>query len=331
MRATIRTLTIALVAIAPSPAAEPEKMAVDLAGDIDGRGLALAESDKPVYRVHLTARVDKNGEGTGTLVLDVTPRKVDEFGIPESAPVAVVKLECSLKLVKKKKVVLGPAGPPPVEVECRLFEIAGPKITSRLSLAIEGGSWTSARFLASDKEGKGRIAVIVRDRERPFPPCHPGCFPAGTLIRAPGGERAVESLRAGDVVTTVDPDGTPGQGKVTSVFVTNNRLIEVRTEAGTLATTETQPLALASGWLRAAGELKAGDRIYSWDGRERRVVAVRAVVATAREAQVFNVVLGDPVLFVAGGFLARSKPPAPAAPAPADGPAPDASRAPARN
>jgi hypothetical protein len=33
------------------------------------------------------------------------------------------------------------------------------------------------------------------------------------------------------------------------------------------------------------------------------------VVATDREAQGFNLVLGEPVLFVAGGFLAHSKPP----------------------
>jgi hypothetical protein len=125
------------------------------------------------------------------------------------------------------------------------------------------------------------------------------------------GPKAVESLRAGDVVTTVGSDGTAGRGAVASVFVTTNRLIEVRTEAGTLTTTETQPLGLAAGGLRAAGELKAGDRVFTWDGRERRAVAVRSVSATGREARVYNVVLGDPVLFVADGYLARSKPPAP--------------------
>jgi hypothetical protein len=274
----------------------------------------MAESDKPVYRVHLTARVDKNGEGNGMLVLDITPRRVDEFGLPEvAAALPPVKLECSLKFVKKKKLLLGTAGTPAVEVEYRLFEIAGPKITSRLSLATEGDNWSSARLLVSDKDGKGRIAVPVRGPEPLLPPpCHPGCFPVGTPIHVPGGVKAVESLRIGDAVTKVGSDGTLGQGKVASVFATKNRLIEVRTEGATLTTTDTQPLALVGGELRPAGELKAGDRIYTWDGRERRAVAVRSVVATGREAQVFNLVLGEPVLFVAGGFLARSKPPAPA-------------------
>ena len=72
----------------------------------------------------------------------------------------------------------------------------------------------------------------------------------------------------------------------------------------------TRSATLAGGGLRAAGELKAGDRIQSWDGHQRRTVAVWSVAATGREAQVFNLVLGEPMLFVADGFLARSKPPA---------------------
>jgi hypothetical protein len=288
-------------------------MKVDLSGEVDGRGLALAETDKPVYGVHLIAQVDKNGEGTGTLVLDITPRRVDEFGVPEAGAPAMMKLDCSLKLVKKRKVAQSLAGPPLVEVEQRLYAITGPKITGRLTLTIENGNWANARFLVSDKEGKSRVAFTVRDNERPLPPpCHPGCFPAGTPINVPGGASPVENLRIGDVITTVGPDGTGGQANVTAVFTTRNRLIEVRTESGTLTTTATQPLALASGGLRPAGELNPGDRIYTWDGRERRAVAVRSVAATGREVQVFNVVLGEPVLFVAGGFLARSKPPAPA-------------------
>jgi hypothetical protein len=150
------------------------------------------------------------------------------------------------------------------------------------------------------------------------PPCHPGCFPAGTPIRTPGGSQPVERLRAGDLVTTVGPDGATAPGKVVSVFVTRNRLVEVRTEAGGLVTTETQPLALAGGGLRAAGELKAGDRVWRWDGRARRAVTVRSVSPTGRQERVFNLILGDSAIFVADGFLVRSKPPAPASPAPVE-------------
>lgn len=75
-------------------------------------------------------------------------------------------------------------------------------------------------------------------------------------------------------------------------------------------TTETQPLSLADGGLRAAGELKAGDKIWSWDGKGRKASEIISVTATERREPVYNLILKDKALFVAGGFLARSKPPA---------------------
>jgi hypothetical protein len=155
----------------------------------------------------------------------------------------------------------------------------------------------------------------VDDLKAPKPltkPCHPGCFPAGTPIRTPTGPQPVERVREGDLVMVVGPDGTASLAKVASVFTTKNRLVEVRTEAGNLVTTETQPLALADGGLRAASELMAGDRVFRWDGRERLAVTVQSVSSTGREGPVFNLILGDPGIFVANGFLVRSKPPAPA-------------------
>ena len=77
-----------------------------------------------------------------------------------------------------------------------------------------------------------------------------------------------------------------------------------------MITTETQPLALVGGTLKAAGELKAGDKIYRWADGERKATKVKSVTPTLREEKVFNLILGDPVLFIANGYLARSKPPA---------------------
>src|SRR3981081_4119283 len=99
MRVMMCALTSVFIALAPAAAAET--VAINLSGAIDGRGLSLSESDKPVHRIHLTAQVDKNGEGKGTLVLDRTAPSFDEFGFPAAAAaVPAVKLECSLKFVK---------------------------------------------------------------------------------------------------------------------------------------------------------------------------------------------------------------------------------------
>ena len=314
MSVLLRLTTVVVFAFACSSVADAEETAVELRSELLITGLPMEESDKAVYGIRLTALVDKNGEGSGTLELDPNAPVYDEFGFRTTArTLPVVKLDCTLKLAKRKKLRVPESqrvAAPLVEVEYTLFEIRGPKVTSRLFVATEDkalGRW--GRLLVHDKAAKVRYAIPLTSPPPPEP-CHPGCFPAGTPIQSPGGAQAVEGLRVGDVVTTIGPDGTLGQGKVASVFVTTNRLIEVRTEGATLTTTETQPLALAEGGLRAAGELKTGDRIHTWDGCERRAVVVRSVVPTVREARVFNVVLGEPVLFVADGFLARSKPPA---------------------
>jgi len=62
------------------------------------------------------------------------------------------------------------------------------------------------------------------DRNSPPPPCHPGCFPAGTLVATPTGPRAVDTIRAGDAVTLIGTDGTAVGGPVHSTFCAENRL-----------------------------------------------------------------------------------------------------------
>jgi hypothetical protein len=311
----IGAMLFAVLAPGLLTAGEPEKSTVELRCDSLVSALPLIEDAECVYGIRLTAQVDENGEGDGTLELDPNAPAYDEFGFQATgSDLPLVKLECTLKLVKKKKIQLpehlGVAAPL-VDVEWVLIEIQGPRITRPLFLATETNVWSWARLLVHDENGKVKYVVPVRSPPPP-PPCHPGCFPAGTRIDVPGGTKAIESLRTGDAVTAVDPNGASKPAKVVAVFSTKNRLVEVRTEAGNLLTTETQPLALAGGGLRPAGELTAGDRIQTWNGGEARTVAVRSVAVTHREAQVFNLVLGDTAIFVAEGFLVRSKLPAPA-------------------
>jgi hypothetical protein len=129
-------------------------------------------------------------------------------------------------------------------------------------------------------------------------------------VSVPGGTKAIDQIREGDRVTTIDANGKPSFVKVSGVFATRNRLLAVRTEAGTLVTTATQPVGLVEGGFRPAGELKPGDRIWRWTGAERRAAAVQRVSAADQEAEVFNLILGEPMAFVAGSFIVRSKPPA---------------------
>ena len=113
----------------------------------------------------------------------------------------------------------------------------------------------------------------------------------------------------GDEVTTIRPDGTSVTGKVQSVFVTSNQLVRVETEDGILITTPTQPL--VPGRRRRSARPKTSSRAtgssagqWQTPGREGSRCA-----RTDRQDKVFNLVLGNSEVFVAGGFLARSKPP----------------------
>jgi hypothetical protein len=315
-RVLVLVAALAVAGVATAQPVPPPAGAgpLDLVSGLTSPGLTLPEADKPVYGVALVSVTEVAGakEGAAILELNVNAPVYDEFGHQKGvAERAWVKRACELKFVKMGKITVRERiGGPETDVEWHLYSVTGPKITSRLSLALpiaERGR--SGRLLVHDKDGK--VVTVVGLHERPKPiPCHPGCFPEGTPVRVPGGTRAVEKVGVGDLVTVIGADGKAGTAKVAGVFTTRNRLLKVSTDAGDLVTTQTQPLALAGGGLRAAGELKAGDRVLKWDGTARREAVVRGVAPAGREEAVYNLVLAEPGLFVADGFLARSKPPA---------------------
>src|SRR5262249_46814143 len=150
-----------------------------------------------------------------------------------------------------------------------------------------------------------RYVIDLSRPELRVKPCHPGCFPAGTRVLVPGGERAIERIREGDPVIAVDAAGKPSPARVAGVFVPRNRVLEGGTEGGTLEATATQPVALEGGGFRAAGELKPGERVWRWVEGKRRAATVTALTPADREVEVFNLILGEPTGFVAGGFLVR--------------------------
>jgi hypothetical protein len=288
-------------------------------------GLPLAESKYPVYSVHLAADVNGKGEGKGKLTLHVTPPNYDEYGDfvtgrevdlvdrTQKNQRPPVVLDCAVEFVKVGFV--GRVNTP--ETRRSVFRIKGPKIASALFVATTGPGLTSGRLLVLGKDQRVEYVVDIHDLKpvvgdaggHPIP-CHPGCFPAGTLVLVPGGTKRIELIRAGETVTTIGPDGRPARGVVQEVFTSKNQLVEVRTDNGTVVTTAAQPLCLVEGGFRKSGDLKVGDRVWQWRDGRRVETVVRAVTATGKEAPVFNLILGDSAVFVAGGFLARGKPPA---------------------
>ena len=173
--------------------------------------------------------------------------------------------------------------------------------------------WISP-YQSASKDADRKLASEVfpeaEIREALFEPCHPGCFPAGTLVLTPHGKRAIQTIEVGDLLCTVGDDGNLVPMAVESVFVTTNRLWSIATDEGELITTETQPLCVSMKELATANDLAPGDHLLcARDGKIRSVV-VTQVKQTDRTESVYNLVLSNSEIFVAADFLARSKPPA---------------------
>ena len=144
----------------------------------------------------------------------------------------------------------------------------------------------------------------------PLEPCHPGCFPHGTLVETPAGPRKIEEIAIGDTVFMISEAGEKKSVPVMSIFRTHNRLWEVSTRRGVLVTTETQPLCMSLSTQVPAGKLQPGDEILIWNHGEVQPVTIKEVEKTEQIVPVINLVLGNREPFIAGGYLARSKPPA---------------------
>jgi hypothetical protein len=147
-------------------------------------------------------------------------------------------------------------------------------------------------------------------QEIPAEPCHPGCFPRGTLVTTPSGQRAIELLRPGDCVITVARGGAIETAFVHSIFRTQNKLIKISTAAGELWTTETQPIYVDAERRIPAGELKKGNLLVACHDGILEPVPIESIRPTGQRADVWNVVLAHQAkIYVANGLLVASKPP----------------------
>jgi len=301
----LSTMSVLLLILAPTM--QPGTPGSNLISGLFSPGIPLAESDLPIHDVALKLRTFTQGRGEGTLELGRNPPAYTELGFTQGTTgnTKPLQLECSVTLLRKVKVAYHVGNVR--EEEWSLYSITGPKITSKLSLAALGNDLNYGRFLIHGKEGKVIYAVGINTPPQ-AEPCHPGCFPAGTRVSVGDGTVAIETLKAGDKVTSVSTNGRATVGVVKEVFITQNKLVEVRTTDGTAVTTDAQPFLLVDGTFRRAGELKRGDLVLKWRENQQVRTEVQSVVATERQERVFNLILKDTAAFVAGGFVVRGKP-----------------------
>ena len=96
------------------------------------------------------------------------------------------------------------------------------------------------------------------------------CFPAGTPVMTPGGERPIEDLRAGDLVLT--PEGElPVRRSGSRPY--GGGLTVLTTEGGTVAATDDHPFWTPGGW-REIGQLQPGDLVHTSEDESAEVRSV---------------------------------------------------------
>lgn len=117
---------------------------------------------------------------------------------------------------------------------------------------------------------------------------HANCFPAGTMVRIPGGEKPIEDLVVGDLVV----GGLTGrQRRVTALHRShfNGDLIQLTAGDTTLSATPNHPVLTGRGWLDA-GEVQLTDQLFRYKGQLRaspNVVAGEAHDAPASSREGF--------------------------------------------
>ncbi|MBM4082213.1 MAG: hypothetical protein FJ278_21090, partial [Planctomycetes bacterium] len=133
-----------------------------------------------------------------------------------------------------------------------------------------------------------------------------GCFEAGTPVLTPNGPIAIERLQPGEFVWTAAAGELRAARVQLRTEVIAEEWIEVRLEGREVRVTAEHPMAVAPGVFRVASELRSGDEVQVWDGRELRATAVESVRRVPGQRRVHNLLVDDGT-FLAHGLLVHNK------------------------
>ena len=134
-----------------------------------------------------------------------------------------------------------------------------------------------------------------------------GCFPAGTRVRMPQGDVAIERLAPGDPILAVDENGGLVPTKIEATQATRSRLLILETDLGVLQTTAEHPVRSASGVFLLAGDLPVGGTILAWQDGQWQAATIRKKSFSGEEVPVYNLRVGPPHTFIADGFVVHNK------------------------
>ena len=134
-----------------------------------------------------------------------------------------------------------------------------------------------------------------------------GCFPAGTAIATPQGEKAIEQLAAGDEILAVNERGHTVRTRVKTIFINKSPLVQVETPEGNFLATGDHPVSIGQGMFRRVFDLHTGDPITRWKNGRLIEGKIGGINYTAGKGLVFNLEVNEPHTFIAGGIVVHNK------------------------
>lgn len=132
-----------------------------------------------------------------------------------------------------------------------------------------------------------------------------GCFPSGTNISTPFGQKVIEEITVGDIIISASKSGKKLNSKVLEVKTHIEQTIwEIKLENGDqISTTPIHSFKSKNqGWLKAL-DIKSGDFIQNFEGEYSKVIYSSS---SDKLERVFNLIVEDSFNYFADGFLVHS-------------------------
>jgi hypothetical protein len=131
-----------------------------------------------------------------------------------------------------------------------------------------------------------------------------GCVLEGSLVLTPRGWTPIETLAAGDEVTS--PGGSLARVEA-SLEVDTEEHYEIEAAGRALRLTGEHPVEVGEGRFLAASRLEAGDAILSCAGSGETPVRIEAIRKIAAPARAYNLIVAPGGVFAAQGIVVHNK------------------------
>ena len=162
------------------------------------------------------------------------------------------------------------------------------------------------------RSNKGNLVVTKvygepkprRSRHRPN---RGGCFPAGTRVLTPFGQRAIEELVLGDLVVSYGDGRFSIQPILQIVRLSSRSIVEIFLSARErpIRTTRSHSFSGTKGWVTAAA-LRVGDNVHTVELGSVSTSEVIAIRPVAECSDVYRLVTASAHTFIAEGVVAHN-------------------------